>query len=101
MNTAAKQAQRSSAPWEAYAERAGDAFLHIANAAGHVATAEYARDAAFIVTACNAHDDLVAELEGCAALLLGMEQRGSYTDFARQAHARMLSARAALAKVQA
>ncbi len=59
MNTATKQAQRTPGPWQ----RTGDkVFIPIPNERLLIADCNQSANAAFIVKACNAHDDLLEAL---------------------------------------
>jgi len=56
------QTQRTPGPYEVRPYNDNFAIVRTTGRAGHVATVITEDDATFIVTACNAHDELVAAL---------------------------------------
>jgi hypothetical protein len=64
MATNTVHSPRSKLPFEVYGEHSRQGPVHIADHDGHVATFEYAEDAAYAMRACNSYPDLVAALKG-------------------------------------
>lgn len=72
------QTQRTPGPWTVAAYEVGGRCAIEADDWGQpteVALASYKDDAAFIVTACNAHDELVAALQDARDALADLNHR--------------------------